>query len=178
MSKKFTKALKKTLGHEGGYVNDAVDSGGKTNYGITIAVARAHGYKGDMKDIPIELVEEIYKKSYWDPNKLDEIDSQLVCEKVFDIGVNMGIVTAAKILQNTYNILNKNESLGKNLVVDGKIGPNTLSALNKIIKKDEKYVLYILSAYQAKRYIEICEKKETQERFIRGWIKRAFDGLK
>lgn len=176
MEMNFKIALRETLNHEGGYTNDAYDSGGKTNYGITIGVARQNGYNGDMKDIDMETVERIYKKCYWTPLKLDKLESQKVANKVFDIGVNMGIGTSAKILQKTINILNKNQKKEKNITVDGNIGRKSISALNKLLPHEEKYVLLILSAYQAKKYIEICEKTETQERFIRGWIKRAFKG--
>jgi len=86
----FSKALKITLKHEGGYVNDPDDSGGETNYGITVSVAKNHGYTGSMKDISLSIVSEIYKKSYWDKLRLDNVDSQVVGEKVFDMAVNMG----------------------------------------------------------------------------------------
>ena len=37
---------------EGGYANHPADKGGATCFGITEAVARAHGYTGGMRDLP------------------------------------------------------------------------------------------------------------------------------
>ena len=173
----FKIALRETLENEGGYSNDAVDAGGETNHGITIEVARAHGYTGNMKDIDMDTIEKIYKMSYWDPIKLDKIESQKVSNKLFDIAVNMGTKKAAIILQKTVNILNRNEYTFSNLKVDGVIGPRSLRAINKLLPYEEKYVLYTLTGYQLYKYISICEKKESQERFIRGWMKRAFKNI-
>ena len=40
------------VGREGRYVNNPNDRGGATCWGITERVARAHGYQGDMRDLP------------------------------------------------------------------------------------------------------------------------------
>ena len=45
---------------EGGYADDPADLGGKTNLGITEAVARRHGYTGDMRDLTDSLAYHIY----------------------------------------------------------------------------------------------------------------------
>src|SRR5690606_17458156 len=74
----FKKALAHTLPLDGGYSNDVDDLGGETNYGITKKTAMAYGYNGPMKDIPMSVVEDIYKKMFWDVNKLDEVAQ--VCE--------------------------------------------------------------------------------------------------
>jgi Glycosyl hydrolase 108 len=37
------------IGREGGYSNHPADRGGATRWGVTEAVARAHGYRGDMR---------------------------------------------------------------------------------------------------------------------------------
>ena len=40
------------IAREGGYTNHPADRGGPTRYGITEAVARAHGYDGPMALLP------------------------------------------------------------------------------------------------------------------------------
>ncbi|MEY2339774.1 glycosyl hydrolase 108 family protein, partial [Acinetobacter baumannii] len=71
MDKTFQTALKRVLQHEGGYINHPSDPGGETNYGITKSVARQYGYKGSMKDIPMDIVEKIYKNQYWNAMSCD-----------------------------------------------------------------------------------------------------------
>ena len=63
---KFDDAFEIIVGSEGGYSNDPNDPGGATRFGITEAVARANGYEGDMKDLPLDKAKSIYKAKYWD----------------------------------------------------------------------------------------------------------------
>lgn len=96
----YGACLKEILKHEGGYVNDPRDPGGETNYGITVAVARAFGYDGPMKTIPMSLVEKIYRESYWNTPyyKCDALASG-VDLAVFDFGINSGPARAVKGLK-------------------------------------------------------------------------------
>lgn len=45
-------------------MNDPSDKGGETNYGITVATARANGYKGAMRDLPLQTAKDIYRNEY------------------------------------------------------------------------------------------------------------------
>ena len=47
--------LEDLIKREGGYVNNPADRGGATKYGITEAVARTNGFKGNMKDLPLDV---------------------------------------------------------------------------------------------------------------------------
>lgn len=83
----YSACLKIILQNEGGYVNNPKDPGGETNYGITIKTARAHGYYGSMHDIPMSVVERIYRESYW--KGCDALPAGVdLC--VFDFAVNSG----------------------------------------------------------------------------------------
>ena len=86
----FDTAFNRLLGFEGGYSNDAADPGGKTRFGITEAEARRHGYEGDMKSLPLETAKAIYRPSYWDACKCDELP-EAIRYAVFDAAVNSGV---------------------------------------------------------------------------------------
>lgn len=162
---------------EGGYVNDPSDSGGETNYGITIAVARKYGYKGEMIDLPKETAFKIYSSMYWDSMNLDIIEgiSSELAEELADTGVNMGIGRAATFLQRSLNVLNNSQEIYKDLKVDGDIGGKTIDALKSFVKArgDEgKAILFkMLNCLQGEFYISLAERREKDEKFIYGWFK-------
>lgn len=57
------KYLDELIKREGGYVNNPADRGSATKYGITEAVARANGFKGNMRDLPLDVAKAIYKSN-------------------------------------------------------------------------------------------------------------------
>ncbi|WP_245579475.1 glycoside hydrolase family 108 protein [Halonatronum saccharophilum] len=163
----FNKAFDKViLKYEGGYVNDPIDRGGRTKYGITEETARRAGYDGDIKGLTLEEAKEIYYKHYWANHNYQKINNPDIVIKVFDQAVNLGPKRANKNLQRAYNVLNKNT-----ITVDGIVGPQTIKAINNY--QYQNYLLHSLNIFQGIFYIKIVEEDESQKRFIRGWLKRT-----
>jgi len=160
MKKNYDHCLEMILHHEGGYVNHPKDPRGETNLGVTKRVWEEHGGTKDMKDLTVEDVAPIYKKSYWDRVKGDDLPSGLdLC--VFDFGVNAGTGRAAKYLQSMIGT-----------TVDGGIGPNTLKALEAYVQVEG--LAATIDTYQSNRQ-EYYEKLSTFETFGRGWTRRVVE---
>ena len=153
--KSFKEIIEKVLGHEGGYVNDPKDLGGETKYGIT----KRFYPDVDIKNLTIEQATEIYKKDYWDKNKVESLPQNL-WHIYFDMCVNMGKRTAVKVLQRA--AVNR----GRNIEVDGGLGPATIGAL-KGVELDR------VRAYRVKFYVDLITAKPEQEKFFLGWFRRA-----
>ena len=164
----FEKAFKNIISYEGGFVNDKDDKGGKTKYGITEYLARAYGYEGDMKDFSSSKAKEIYYKEFWANNYCPKFNNYKVAFELFEQAVNMGNHQAIKHLQQSYNLLST-----RDIVVDGIMGSNTLSAVNGVENYDRLYK--IMNCKQASYYIELAEKDETQEKFLFGWLNKRVD---
>lgn len=161
---------------EGGYSHDKADAGGETMYGITVAVARNHGYTGDMRNLPRQTAYDIYYKSYVVEPGFDlvaKIDPVVAAELV-DTGVNMGTTTAAKFLQQSLNALNDGGTKYPDLIVDGRLGKASMSALEAFLRQrgtDGRVVLLrALNSLQGARYIALAESRPQNERFVFGWL--------
>tara|TARA_B100000131_G_scaffold259975_1_gene255697 strand:+ start:127 stop:600 length:474 start_codon:yes stop_codon:yes gene_type:complete len=155
--KTFDEIIDKVLEHEGGYVNDPKDLGGETKYGIT----KRFYPNLDIKNLTKEEAKEIYKRDYWDKNRIDEIPNQLKYI-FFDMCVNMGRGTAVKVLQRAA------VSKGQKISIDGGLGPLTLKAIQKVgVERVRSYrVLY---------YAQLVTKRKDQEKFWFGWFRRALE---
>ena len=162
---------------EGGYSNHPSDRGGPTNYGITEAVARAHGYSGSMRNLPREEAAAIYRRLYWLRPRFDQVAkrSKKVAGELFDTGVNMGPAVAATFLQRALSALNRDRKDYPDLVPDGRIGAATLSALDTFLQirgkaGGEAVLLRALDALQGERYIRLAERRPANEAFLYGWL--------
>jgi lysozyme family protein len=116
----FLTAFEKLLKHEGGFSNHNADPGGKTRYGVTEAVAREAGYRGDMRELPLDLAQRIYKDKYWDAMQAEALPAD-VRYIVFDGAANSGITQSAKWLQRACGVKD-----------DGVVGPQTIRAANAL----------------------------------------------
>jgi len=162
---------------EGGYVNHPADKGGPTCFGITEAVARAHGYPGEMRDLPREEAIGIYRRLYWLRPHFDEVGkrSARLASELFDTGVNMGPAVAVTFLQRALTALNRNGKDYADLVPDGRIGDVTLAALDAFFEVrgqigGETVLLRALEALQGERYLRLAERRPANEAFLYGWL--------
>lgn len=172
----FDKVIDDIIAVEKGYVDHPDDKGGPTNYGVTVAVARANGYQGDMRSLPVGLARAIYARRYISDPRFDQvaaINADIAAELI-DTGVNMGPGRAAEFLQRWLNGFNAGGSRYADLFVDGRLGPVSLEALRAFLKwrgvDGVKVMLRALNGVQAARYLAIAEGDKSQRAFLYGWI--------
>ncbi|APW38954.1 hypothetical protein RD110_18535 [Rhodoferax koreense] len=172
----FDTFVNNIIAVEKGYVDHPDDKGGPTNYGITLAVARANGYQGDMRDLPVDLARKIYGARYISEPKFDQVAgiNMEIAMELIDTGVNMGPGKAAEFLQRWLNGFNDTGSRYADLFVDGRLGPVSLAALQAFLRwrgmEGIKVMLKALNGVQAARYLEITEGNRSQRAFLYGWI--------
>lgn len=186
---KFDVAFDLTMKDEGGYVHDSIDRGGETYCGISRVhhpqwqgwktierikkvIAGRNNLPDVLKDnakIKID-VRNFYKDHFWDAFQGDRILSQPLANELFDIAVNMGVHKAVHFLQESLNLLNRNEKDYHDIVEDGNLGPKTFSILRS---HSSEYTLILMNSLQAMHYIEQMRKHPEQEKYARGWLKRT-----
>ena len=155
----FNEIIEVVLEHEGGYVNDPTDLGGETKYGIT----KRFYPDVDIKNLTKEQAKEIYKRDYWEKNRVESLPENLRYI-FFDMCINQGRGTAVRVLQRAVN------SKGGSLVVDGGFGPATLKAILKYKPCDNR-----TRCYRLKHYYDLVNKKPEQEKFLFGWFRRCME---
>lgn len=154
----FDQAFAVLVGHEGDFSDHPDDPGGKTRYGVTEAIAREVGYRGDMRELPLELAKRIYQERYWKTVRADELPAT-VRYVMFDAAVNSGPAQAIKWLQRAVNVQD-----------DGIIGPRTLAATAAVDSQRLKAVII------AQRLRFMTDLRNWNS-FSRGWARRIADLL-
>lgn len=174
MSNLKQKIIDDIIRVEGGYVNDPSDSGGETNFGITVDTARAYGYTGLMAALPRETAFDIYVARYWDAVRGEDLIalSESITAEIVDTAVNMGPKRAGKFLQRSLNAFNNGQRAYNDIATDGIIGPGTVFALTRYLQtRDEATLVKVLNCLQGAFYIDLVERREKDEKFINGWFK-------
>lgn len=169
----FQHAWEQLLGVEQGYFDDPI--GGPTMYGVTSRLARAHGYVGDIREIPISVARRIAKREFWDAMHLDSVlwQSEAIARELLEQGYHLGPVFPIKALQRALNAFGDTVTP---LIVDGAIGTVTITALMAFLRKrqqtGESVLLRALNSMQCVGYIERAESDPRKRAFLFGWISK------
>lgn len=174
MKTSFNEIIIDVLAAEGGYVNDPNDRGGETYKGIARnfhfdwegwkVIDR---YKDDdnFPDV-LDSIDDLqsavmmfYRKQFWEPSKAYKLPKEHR-HHFFDMCVNHGQKRAVLILQDAI------KNRGHNIAVDGIIGPQTITHVQKIELKDVVYERIYF-------YSKIIFNDASQMRFRKGWYNRA-----
>ena len=168
--------IDEVIGREGGYSNHPADTGGATRWGVTEEVARAHGYRGDMRFYPREDAVAVYRRIYWLRPGFDRVTEHAprIAAELFDTGVNMGSAVAIGFLQRALNALNRGAADYPDMPVDRRIGDRTIAALEAFIARrgsaGEAVLLKAIEALQGERYLRLAEERPAKEAFLYGWL--------
>lgn len=180
---KLEIAEEKTLKWEGGYCNIKGDKGGETIFGIARAMhpnLKLWNYldnykkalepfnKSKYKDLEklckgnIQFMEEMlkfYRENFWNKIKGDQIENQESANAIYDFAVNSGVKRAVFEAQRTLNITK-----------DGKIGNQTLTALNKA-------GIEFVKSYCDNRieFLKRIAERGSNHKFLKGWLNRVND---
>lgn len=161
---------------EGGFVDHPSDPGGATNMGITVAVARANGFKGDMRTLPRSTAYAIYYTRYVVGPNFDDVYAidPKVGEELIDSGVNAGTDRAATWFQMALNSLNERGTAYPDIKEDGDVGPGTIKAFQAFRARRGKsatiIMLRALDAYQGYHYLTLGKDNSKFEDFLNGWL--------
>ena len=168
----FNEAYQIGRVNEGGYVNDKNDAGGETYAGVArnfhpewkgwpiidaIKKTRALNRGEKINDPALEVcVHDFYKASFWDRILGDQIADQQVANILYDWTLTSG--GAIKEVQ---------QALG--LQADGKVGPATIGAINKLAGSQA-----FAQIKEARRnYYTVLGQKPQNQSFLKGWLARV-----
>ena len=178
----FDDAVEYVLDREKGLEeNNVSDSGGITNFGISLRFLRElspeslrrYGIFEPVSDITIrELTRDqakfIYRGEFWDTAPFGDIKDQRMCNYIFDMAVNMGICQAIKIVQYSLWAIYCTRKFIKD---DGILGQDTLYQIN-LVTVDR--LLPVLVANRASFYRLLVEIHPKDRSNLDGWLARTY----
>ncbi len=195
-SPRYAAAVRKLLKVEGGFVDDPVDRGGATKYGISLRFLVDEGAidldadgradfdldgdgdidGADIRKLTIGDAKYLYHRCFWQRLNADALPRP-IGEMMFDQGVNGGLGSARRLLQLAINrCLARAASAPAQLKVDRAIGTTTIQAMDWVIGWGALGMPALIDAYRVEvrnRYRAIAAANPSQKRFLKGWLARA-----
>ena len=169
----IAQVIQDIIKREGGFVNNPLDHGGPTKFGITLVTLQdwrnRHTTEQDVKELTIEEAENIYLKKYYLAPSLTLLPETLQ-PQVLDIAVNSGPSRAFKLLQETVNTL----CLGP-IAVDGKLGPMTKRKAGQLVQLWGSLSNDALADQRILYLVNLAVRRVSNLTFLRGWINRALE---
>lgn len=163
MADAVSTIIDEVIAREGGFVNDGIDAGSATKYGITIATLQEWRRKptsvDDVRNLTVEETREIYRVRFFQATGFDQIRDPQIQRFCFDFAVNSGERASVMALQRCIGVK-----------ADGAFGPVSSAALKAINNlgmlfyalKSERYELLL-------RYVGIDPR---QSIYANGWSNR------
>lgn len=180
----FAAAVAFVLHNEGGFNDDPADSGGATNFGISLRFLREvpaerlrkYGIFAPCETLGVEHIREltvdqarlIYRGEFWEMAPFENISVQRICNAVFDCCVLHGIVAGIKIMQRCFWAINGHPA---ETLDDGILGARTTEAVN-LYHPDA--IVIAFRAEHAGYCRMIAEIRPKDREFLDGWLKRCY----
>jgi len=182
----FEDAVNFVLAKEGGFVNTPNDSGGATNFGISLRFLQSISQERlrkygifceptihDIEMLTLEKAKEIYKGEFWDVTDFAAIGYWKLRRYVFDMAVNHGVNQAVKILQRA--TWGATEMYGL-LADDGIMGKKTLARVNTMcgtpLFRDR--LISSICTERAGFYRMLAEIRPKDRENLHGWLGRCY----
>lgn len=152
----FPIAIERILSHEGGYVNDPLDPGGETQWGIS---KRSYPHL-DIKALTRDEAKLLYERDFWRAVAAASTLDDAMRYQLLDAAVNHGMGNAVRLYQGAVGAAK-----------DGHWGPQSQAALDAMDVRDV-HLLFI-----AER-LEFWAALKSFDRFGRGWTRRGAQNLR
>ena len=158
MKENWDKCFQLVLEHEGKYVNDPRDPGGRTNLGVTQRAWESYWNRSsseeEMRRLTPNIVKPFYRAMYWDKIRGDDLPFG-VDYAAYDFAVNSGVGRASKYLQQIAGV-----------TADGVIGPKSLEAIKACDPKETVDALCNMR-------LDFLKRLPTFGTFGKGWTRRV-----
>lgn len=160
------EALEYLLEEEGGWSNHPADRGGATMYGVIQATYDAWRKKKkqpiqSVRKITKQEARDIYEEEYWRAASCHKLPWP-ISYITFDGAVNSGPSRSLKWTQ-----------AGLGVKPDGVVGPQTVSAAQKIIDEGDGSALLKLLDQRVTFLARLVQKTPSQAAFLLGWWRRT-----